>query len=48
MYHGSEDGIRTQYTQKIEAHDVHRDLRTFGFSLKGGRDVDQNDYPGFY
>jgi anti-sigma factor RsiW len=46
VYHGSEDGIRTQFTQKIEAQSVHRDLRTFGFSLRGGRDTDLNDYPG--
>ncbi|KAI1728998.1 integrin alpha domain-containing protein [Ditylenchus destructor] len=45
VYHGSEDGIRTQYTQRIQASDIHRDLRTFGFSLKAGRDIDKNDYP---
>lgn len=32
--------------QKIEARDVHHDLRTFGFSIKGGKDIDKNDYPG--
>lgn len=46
VYHGSGEGIRVELTQRIVAKDVNFDLRTFGFSLKGGRDVDRNDYPG--
>uniref|UniRef100_A0A914LSE6 Integrin alpha-2 domain-containing protein n=2 Tax=Meloidogyne TaxID=189290 RepID=A0A914LSE6_MELIC len=45
IFHGSSEGIREKYTQKILARDVHRDMRTFGFSLRGGRDVDGNGYP---
>lgn len=46
VFHGSESGIREQFTQRIQARDVSRDLKGFGFSLKGGRDVDGNGYPG--
>ena len=46
VYNGAKDGIRTEYTQKIEAHEVDVDLKTFGFSLAGGKDVDGNEYPG--
>uniref|UniRef100_A0A914VMX4 Integrin alpha-2 domain-containing protein n=1 Tax=Plectus sambesii TaxID=2011161 RepID=A0A914VMX4_9BILA len=45
VYHGAKDGIRTEYTQKIEAQEVDVDMRTFGFSLAGGKDVDGNGYP---
>lgn len=46
VYHGSKDGVRTEPTQKIEARKVHADLKTFGFSLAGGHDIDKNQYPG--
>ncbi|VDM40683.1 unnamed protein product [Toxocara canis] len=45
VYHGSKDGLRKEPTQKIEARKVHPDLRAFGYSLAGGKDVDQNQYP---
>lgn len=45
VFHGSEKGINEKYTQRILARDVHRDMRTFGFSVRGGRDVDGNGYP---
>lgn len=49
VYHGAKQeqgGIRPEYTQKIEAHDVDSDLKTFGFAVAGGKDVDNNEYPG--
>uniref|UniRef100_A0A914C2S2 Integrin alpha-2 domain-containing protein n=1 Tax=Acrobeloides nanus TaxID=290746 RepID=A0A914C2S2_9BILA len=45
VYHGSADGVRKEYTQKIDAKELHPDLKTFGFSLAGARDIDGNDYP---
>uniref|UniRef100_A0AC34PUH9 Integrin alpha-2 domain-containing protein n=1 Tax=Panagrolaimus sp. JU765 TaxID=591449 RepID=A0AC34PUH9_9BILA len=45
VYHGSENGVRTEFTQRIGAEDVNRELKTFGFSLSGERDVDNNGYP---
>ncbi|CAD5219487.1 unnamed protein product [Bursaphelenchus xylophilus] len=45
VYHGSEEGVRKEHTQRIHARDVAGDLRTFGFSLAAGTDVDRNDYP---
>lgn len=38
--------MRKEPTQKIEARKVNADLKTFGFSLAGGKDVDKNGYPG--
>lgn len=46
VYHGTADGVREQYTQRIFGRDVSSELRSFGFSLAGGRDIDRNDYPG--
>lgn len=46
VYHGSKEGVRTEHTQRIAARDVQPDLRTFGWSLSAGRDIDKNDYPG--
>lgn len=45
VFHGSEEGVRPESTQRIHARDVAADLRTFGFSLSAGRDIDRNDYP---
>ena len=45
VFHGSEEGIREKYTQRILAADVDRSIRTFGFAVRGGRDVDGNGYP---
>ena len=45
VFHGTADGVREQYTQRIFARDVSSELRGFGFSLAGGRDIDRNDYP---
>lgn len=46
VYHGAKDGLRKEPTQKIEARKVHADLRAFGYSLAGGKDIDRNQYPG--
>ena len=45
IYHGSEDGVRKEFTQRIGAEDISNNLKTFGFSLSGGRDIDSNGYP---
>uniref|UniRef100_A0A915C439 Integrin alpha-2 domain-containing protein n=1 Tax=Parascaris univalens TaxID=6257 RepID=A0A915C439_PARUN len=45
VYHGAKDGLRKEPTQKIEARKVHSDLRAFGYSIAGGKDIDRNQYP---
>jgi len=45
VYHGAEDGVRKEHTQRIQAKDINRELRTFGFAVKAGKDLDRNDYP---
>ena len=45
IYHGSENGVREEFTQKISAMDLNPDLKAFGFSLAGARDIDDNGYP---
>lgn len=48
IFHGSKDGVREKYSQVIYSEDVSpfgRPLKTFGFSLSGGMDLDKNDYP---
>lgn len=32
-------------SQVIQAEDVHRTSSTFGFSVAGGMDLDENEYP---
>uniref|UniRef100_A0AC35TM88 Integrin_alpha2 domain-containing protein n=1 Tax=Rhabditophanes sp. KR3021 TaxID=114890 RepID=A0AC35TM88_9BILA len=44
IYHGSKDGINQKFTQKIEAKQIHSDLKTFGFALASGKDIDGNEY----
>ncbi|TKR77438.1 hypothetical protein L596_018412 [Steinernema carpocapsae] len=47
VFHGSKDGVTMEPTQKIAPADlqgVRPDLKTFGFSLTGGRDVDGNRF----
>lgn len=46
VYHGAKNGVRKEPTQKIEARKVNADLKAFGFSLTGGKDIDKNQYPG--
>lgn len=44
IYHGSAKGVREKYSQAITAEDVTPGLSTFGFSLSGGVDLDNNNY----
>ena len=46
VYHGSRDGIVTSASQIVSATDVGGDVTTFGYSLSGGKDQDDNLYPG--
>lgn len=49
IYHGSKNGVRRQPSQKISAEQISQlsqsALTTFGFSLSGGIDMDNNQYP---
>ncbi|VBB28348.1 unnamed protein product, partial [Acanthocheilonema viteae] len=45
VYHGAKNGVRKEPTQKIEAQKISADLKAFGFSLAGGKDIDKNQYP---
>ncbi|KAM3961277.1 integrin subunit alpha inflated isoform 2-T2 [Aphomia sociella] len=45
IYQGSVTGIRDKYSQAITAEEVSPTLSTFGFSLSGGIDLDNNNYP---
>ncbi|XP_062608395.1 integrin alpha-PS1-like [Saccostrea cucullata] len=44
IFHGSKTGIIPKYVQKISASDLDPALRTFGYALSGGLDLDQNGY----
>ena len=46
IYHGSRDGIVTSASQIVSAAEVGGDVTTFGYSLSGGKDQDDNLYPG--
>ncbi|EFA09341.2 Integrin alpha-PS2-like Protein [Tribolium castaneum] len=45
IYHGSSKGVRKKFSQVIFAEDVAPSLTTFGFSITGGMDLDNNQYP---
>ncbi|XP_052127501.1 integrin alpha-PS2 isoform X2 [Frankliniella occidentalis] len=45
IYHGSKDGVMEKASQVILAEDINHQLSTFGFSLSGGLDLDNNEYP---
>ncbi|KAI0240277.1 Integrin alpha-PS1 [Lamellibrachia satsuma] len=47
IFHGSQDGIVPEFAQRIVASDLPlaRPLMTFGYSLSGGLDMDENGYP---
>lgn len=48
IFHGSAAGVKEKYTQVIYAEEVsmgRRPIQTFGFSVAGGLDLDQNQYP---
>ncbi|XP_064455388.1 integrin alpha-PS2-like [Ornithodoros turicata] len=46
IYHGSPNGVLQETSQAIYAEEVREPgLRTFGFSISGGLDLDNNEYP---
>lgn len=45
VYLGHQDGIMKKYAQVIYASDIGSSIRTFGWSLSAGMDLDQNQYP---
>ncbi|UXI15735.1 serine/threonine-protein kinase/endoribonuclease IRE1-like [Sarcoptes scabiei] len=48
IYSGSKSGIKSRPSQTIEVSNLPsplRDIRTFGYSLAGNLDLDQNSYP---
>jgi len=48
IYHGSVNGIRKQVSQVIRPSDLAglgSNLLTFGWSISGGKDMDNNNYP---
>ncbi|XP_078320563.1 integrin alpha-8-like isoform X3 [Crassostrea virginica] len=45
IYVGSMDGIITEVSQVLQGKDMGYQLSTFGFSISGGHDLDQNGYP---
>ncbi|XP_063973900.1 integrin alpha-PS1 isoform X1 [Diachasmimorpha longicaudata] len=45
IYLGSKNGILTTPSQVIHSEDTPVPLRTFGYSLSGGIDMDKNGYP---
>lgn len=47
IYMGQSDGLNPQHVQVIES--PFQSLASgFGFSMRGGTDIDNNGYPGFY
>lgn len=46
VFHGGKDGVREKPTQVIEGRSIRRDIRSFGFAVAGGKDIDGNQYPG--
>lgn len=45
IYFGTKDGIESSFRQAIEASEISGGVKTFGFSLAGNVDVDNNGYP---
>ncbi|KAJ8251889.1 hypothetical protein GJAV_G00226560 [Gymnothorax javanicus] len=46
IWMGGQNGIAQEHSQMIEGRDVRNGgFRTFGYSINGGIDVDQNQYP---
>ncbi|XP_059478388.1 integrin alpha-PS2 isoform X2 [Neocloeon triangulifer] len=44
IYHGSAEGVREKYSQVIFAEEIGPNIATFGFSVSGGFDLDENLY----
>ncbi|XP_014219756.1 integrin alpha-PS2 [Copidosoma floridanum] len=45
VYHGSKEGVEETYSQVIYSESLEQPVRTFGWSVGGGLDLDNNDYP---
>ena len=45
IFHGGANGVNTKPAQIFGPEQLNRPLRTFGFSISGGFDLDRNDYP---
>jgi len=45
VFHGSKKGIMEKPSQVIQAEDIFSTISTFGFSVAGGMDLDENEYP---
>ncbi|XP_015605174.1 integrin alpha-PS2 isoform X2 [Cephus cinctus] len=45
IYHGSSEGVLEKSSQVIDAANLETPIQTFGFSIAGGHDLDQNGYP---
>ena len=45
IFHGSKKGIMEKPSQVIQAEDIYSTISTFGFSVAGGVDLDENEYP---
>nr|CAD7462061.1 unnamed protein product [Timema tahoe] len=45
IFHGSASGAMEKHSQIIFAEEIQATLSTFGFSLSGGVDLDENEYP---
>lgn len=45
IYHGSSAGVLEKHSQVIYAENLEVPVRTFGFSVAGGLDLDGNHYP---
>lgn len=46
IYMGQSDGLNPQHVQVIESP-FQSPAPAFGFSIRGGTDIDNNGYPGF-
>ncbi|GAB6026861.1 hypothetical protein CHUAL_013467 [Chamberlinius hualienensis] len=44
IYHGSRNKVNKKPSQIIYASDIQKNLKTFGYSLSGGLDLDNNEY----
>ncbi|XP_069683383.1 integrin alpha-PS2 isoform X1 [Periplaneta americana] len=45
VFHGSRKGIQEKHSQLITAEELNTPISTFGFSVAGGVDLDENEYP---
>ncbi|XP_043190160.1 integrin alpha-PS2-like isoform X1 [Amphibalanus amphitrite] len=45
IFHGTKSGINKKPTQVIKASELEPNLKSFGFSIHGGLDMDGNQYP---